>query len=74
MCVLVGLATKTVLTRLAMETSGGLMKETGNSFYAASSVYHTSSTVLAGEEWQANLLATNNQMFISGNHAGQDNN
>ncbi|GFW68466.1 hypothetical protein TNCV_3300081 [Trichonephila clavipes] len=54
------------------------MTETGNSIHAASNLCHTSSTVLAGEEKQASISATHNQMFSSGDkcrdHASQGNN
>ncbi|GFY01237.1 hypothetical protein TNCV_5077041 [Trichonephila clavipes] len=60
-----------------MELNEAWMTETNNSFHADSSLYHTSSTVLAGEEWRVSLSAAHDQIFSmgdrSGDHASQVN-
>ncbi|KAF8763212.1 hypothetical protein HNY73_021416 [Argiope bruennichi] len=61
-----------------MKCIWGWMTEMGYSFRTASTLFHTSSTVLAGEEWLACLSATQDQMFSMGNRfrdlTGQGNN
>ena len=51
------------------------MRETGNSFHAASSPCHTYTTVLAGDKWRTSVSANHDQMFsvgdISEDCAGQ---
>lgn len=46
------------------------MTETGNSFHAASSLRHTSSITLAGEEWRSSLSVVHYQMFSVGDSSG----
>ncbi|XP_035222092.1 papilin-like [Stegodyphus dumicola] len=56
------LAAKTALTPSGMKSNWASKTETGNTFYAASSLCHTSSAVL----WRASLSATYDQMFSVG--------
>ena len=53
------------------------LKETGNSFHVASSLFYTSSTVLAGEGWEASLNNLWPDVSVSdrsGEHVGQGSN
>ncbi|GFW14316.1 hypothetical protein TNCV_1365711 [Trichonephila clavipes] len=46
-----------------MELNWVWIIEISNSFHISSSLCHTSSTELTGEEWWASLSATHNQIF-----------
>ena len=63
-------AAKTAHILFDIELNWVCMIETSNSFFVASSLCQTSSTVTGGEEWWASLSATHDQMFSVADRSG----